>query len=213
MSTFSSPPPRDPLGRHHHAEIDHLVVVAPSTTPTMFLPMSWTSPFTVASTTLPLSRGRAARSLLRLHVRLEVRDGALHHARALHDLRQEHFPGAEEVADDFIPFISGPSITLSGWSARCRASSVSSSMNSTMPARARARAASRRAPRATRVRPRASSPRLDALGELDQPLGRVGAAIEECPRRARAARVGMSSYTPSCPALTMPMSSPARIAW
>ena len=38
----------DLLRRHHHTE----------TTPTMFLPMSWTSPFTVASTALPRARGR-----------------------------------------------------------------------------------------------------------------------------------------------------------
>ena len=55
---------------------------------------------------------------------------------------------------------------------------------------------------------------LHVLGELDQALGRVGAAVEEhvldvleqllagCPRRRRAG-----------PALTMPMSMPARIAW
>ena len=44
-------------------------------------------------------RGRALR-LLGLHVGLEVGDRALHGARALHDLRQEHLPGPEEVADD-----------------------------------------------------------------------------------------------------------------
>src|SRR6476620_4725784 len=38
---------QDAIGRHHHAEVDDLVVLQPSTTPTMFLPMSWTSPLTV----------------------------------------------------------------------------------------------------------------------------------------------------------------------
>ena len=41
-------------GGHHHAHVDHFVVVALQDTPTMFLPMSWTSPFTVAMTILPL---------------------------------------------------------------------------------------------------------------------------------------------------------------
>ena len=35
-------------------EGDHYVRLQPRTTPTMFLPMSWTSPFTVAITTVPL---------------------------------------------------------------------------------------------------------------------------------------------------------------
>ena len=35
-----------------------------------------------------------------LDVRNQVRDGLLHHARRLHDLRQEHLAGAEQVADD-----------------------------------------------------------------------------------------------------------------
>ena len=43
--------------------------------------------------------GRPAR-LLGLHVGLEVRDRPLHRPGALHDLRQEHLPRAEEVADD-----------------------------------------------------------------------------------------------------------------
>ncbi len=34
---------------------------------------------------------------------IEVRDRLLHHARALHDLRQEHLARAEEVADDVHP--------------------------------------------------------------------------------------------------------------
>ena len=69
-----------------------------STTPTMFLPMSCTSPLTVASTILPFERARLAR--LAIEVRHQVRDRLLHDARRLHDLRQEHLAGAEQVADD-----------------------------------------------------------------------------------------------------------------
>ncbi len=71
----------------------------------MFLPMSCTSPFTVARTT----RAAAGRALLlRLHVRLEIRNRTLHGARALDDLRQEHLSGAEEVADDLHPVHQRP---------------------------------------------------------------------------------------------------------
>ncbi len=51
---------------------------------------------------LALGLVHGARSpLLLFHVREQVRHGLLHRARALHDLRKEHFAGAEEVADDF----------------------------------------------------------------------------------------------------------------
>ncbi len=69
-----------------------------STTPTMFLPMSCTSPFTVAMTTRPFDALHAV--LFLLDERDEMRHGALHHARALHHLRQEHLAGAEQIADD-----------------------------------------------------------------------------------------------------------------
>ncbi len=75
-----------------------------STTPTMFLPMSWTSPLTVAITTVPFGLPASPeRRLLGLDERNEVADRLLHHARALHHLRQEHLAGAEEVADDVHP--------------------------------------------------------------------------------------------------------------
>ena len=78
-----------------------------STMPTMFLPMSWTSPLTVASTILPAELrpspvdavGEIARLFL-FHERHQIGDRLLHHARRLHHLRQEHLAVAEEVADD-----------------------------------------------------------------------------------------------------------------
>ena len=70
----------------------------------MFLPMSWTSPFTVAMRTRPWVRAFAAAGerggFLSLHEREKPRDGFFHHACAFHDLRQEHFSRAEEIADD-----------------------------------------------------------------------------------------------------------------
>ena len=69
----------------------------------MFLPMSCTSPLTVAITILPLvlcSSAPCRRCFLLLHERHQVGDRLLHHARRLHHLRQEHLAGAEQVADD-----------------------------------------------------------------------------------------------------------------
>ena len=67
----------------------------------MFLPMSWTSPLTVAISTLPRACVRvAAGGLLRFHERRQIGDRLLHHAGRLHHLRQEHLARAEQVADD-----------------------------------------------------------------------------------------------------------------
>ncbi len=46
-----------------------------------------------------LTRTAAAFRLLRLHERHQVRHRFFHHAGAAHHLRQEHFAGAEQVAD------------------------------------------------------------------------------------------------------------------
>ena len=67
----------------------------------MFLPMSWTSPLTVAVTIVPARRPVPSRS--RLEIRDEDGDGLLHDAGALDDLRQEHPAGPEQVADDVHP--------------------------------------------------------------------------------------------------------------
>ena len=52
---------------------------------------------------------RAARlAALRVHERLQMRDRLFHHARGLDDLRQEHLARAEEVADDVHPVHQRP---------------------------------------------------------------------------------------------------------
>ena len=66
----------------------------------MFLPMSWTSPLTVAMTIFDLRPGLPPSPLLLFHVGQQARDRLLHRARALDDLRQEHLAGAEQLADD-----------------------------------------------------------------------------------------------------------------
>ena len=69
----------------------------------MFLPMSCTSPLTVAIRILPragcdwtLPAGFFSSSMNGQ----QVGDGLFHHAGAFDDLRQEHLAGAEQVADD-----------------------------------------------------------------------------------------------------------------
>ena len=95
----------DPVRRNHDAEVDHLVAVAAEDDADDVL----ADVVHVALHGRHHDAGcRGALRLLRLHVRLEVRDRALHRARALHDLRQEHLPGAEEVADDLHPVHERP---------------------------------------------------------------------------------------------------------
>ncbi len=65
----------------------------------MFLPMSWTSPLTVAITTRPLLATPPTGGPLGLHERLEMGDGPLHHPGALDHLREEHLARAEQVTD------------------------------------------------------------------------------------------------------------------
>ncbi len=95
----------DPVRRHHHAEVDHLVAVAAEDDADDVL--ADVVDVALDGREHDASRGRAL-GLLRLHVRLEVGDRTLHRARALHDLRQEHLPRPEEVADDLHPVHERP---------------------------------------------------------------------------------------------------------
>ncbi len=104
-----------------------------STTPTMFLPISCTSPFTVASTTLP------ALDLL-LPPAFSASMNGIRCATACFMTRADFttcgrniLPEPNRSPTTFMPSISGPSITCKGRSAASRASSVSASMNSVMP--------------------------------------------------------------------------------
>ena len=146
----------------------------------MFLPMSCTSPLTVASSTLPCAPGAAGR-LLGLHERQQVGHRPLHGARALDHLRQEHLAGAEQVADDLHAVHQRPFDHLERpRDTAARASSTSASMKSTTPCTSAC--ASRSSTGASRQREvdlarRAAA--LDLLGERDQPLGGVRPAVEQ----------------------------------
>ncbi len=82
---------------HHHAEIDDLVAVAGEHDADDVL--ADVVHVALDGREHDLAGVRAAH-LLGLHERLEVGDRALHHARALDDLRQEHAAVAEALADD-----------------------------------------------------------------------------------------------------------------
>ena len=88
--------------RHHDAEIDHLVVVALEHDADDVLADIVHVAFHRRHHDLAV--GAAPRSprrvLFLLHEGHQVGDRLLHHARGFHHLRQEHLAGAEQVADD-----------------------------------------------------------------------------------------------------------------
>ena len=92
--------------RHHDAEIDDLVIVAREHDADDVLADVVHVALDRRHYDLAVGRalGRAARApallFFLLHVRHQVSDRLLHHARRLHHLRQEHLSGAEQVADD-----------------------------------------------------------------------------------------------------------------
>ena len=98
----------------------------------MFLPMSWTSPLTVAITILPSARAPlACFSASRKGVRYAT-DFFMTRA-LLTTWGRNILPEPNRSPTTLMPDISGPSITSSGRPYFCRASSVSVSTNSSIP--------------------------------------------------------------------------------
>ena len=97
----------DAVGGDHHPEVEHLVVVAAEDDADDVLADVVDVALDGGEHDLP-ARPPVPAGLLGLHVRLQVGDGALHRPRALHHLRQEHLPGAEEVADHGHPVHERP---------------------------------------------------------------------------------------------------------
>src|SRR5579862_2674809 len=89
----------DLLARHHHAEIDHLEVVTLQhyTDDVLADVMHVALDGRHHDSAVAAARAGVFPLLDEGH---EMGDGALHDAGALHHLRQEHFAGAEQVADD-----------------------------------------------------------------------------------------------------------------
>ena len=143
----------------------------------MFLPMSWTSPLTVAIT----MRAADERSVFSASMYGSRYATARFIARALFTTCGRNiFPAPKRSPTIFIPSMSGPSMTSSGLAAALRASSVSSSMKSTMPwTSACASRSATGASRHDRSSLRSVAPPVTVAGVLDEALGRVVAPVEE----------------------------------
>ena len=98
----------------------------------MFLPMSWTSPLTVASSTFPADRDPPASRSSAMNGSRNAT--AFFIARALlTTCGRNILPAPNRSPTCFMPSISGPSMISIGRSPPCRASSTSTSMKSTTP--------------------------------------------------------------------------------
>jgi len=115
------------LRGHHDAQVDDVVVVALQHDPDDVLPMSCTSPLTVAMTTVPLLRPASSGRLARLDERDEVSHGFLHDARDFTTCGRNILPAPNRSPTTFMPAISGPSITSMGCPPRASMSARSSS--------------------------------------------------------------------------------------
>ena len=116
----------------------------PSTTPTMFLPMSCTSPFTVANNILaapaasvlvvPAAKCACLRSSFSASINGVKTATDFFITRALFTTCGKNIlPAPNKSPTIFIPSMSGPSITSSGCGYFCLASSVSASIYSVIP--------------------------------------------------------------------------------
>ena len=123
--------------------------------------------------------GVAGRCLLGFDERHEVAHGLLHHARALHDLRQEHLARAEEIADDVhavhqrtLDHVDRPRVLLPGFlGVLDDVGRDAAHQRVREPLLDRARA-----PR--EILGHLPPLRLERLGERDQALGRVRPPVE-----------------------------------
>ena len=169
--------PQHLVAGHHHAEVDHLVVVAAQHDADDVL---------ADVVHVALHRGhhdrpaRAPRRRFRLHVRLEDADRLLHGARALDHLREEHLARPEKVADDLhavhqraLDDVEGPGVLLP----RLLDVGLDELHDAVHEGVGQPLVDRRLAPREVdgALRRRAA----DALGEANQPLGRIVAAVED----------------------------------
>ncbi len=169
----------------------------------MFLPMSCTSPFTVAMSTRPCG-------CLPPDLRFSSSMNGNRYAtdffitRALFTTCGKNIlPEPNKSPTTFMPAINGPSITSSGLTYFWRASSVSWSMWSTIPFTSACES------RSSTVPLRHSSSTTSALPFCFTESANLTSTSSTNSSRS----LGISSYTSSIPAFTMPMSIPAWIAW
>ena len=170
---------------NHHAEVDHLVVVAAEHHADDVLADVVNVPLDrrhddPALRAPGLGIGLEPQVALFFHERLEVGHGLFHRAGALHHLRQEHLAGAEQVADDLHavhqrPFddVERPPVLLS-----CFFGVLLDVLDRSMHERVRQTFLDRRvAPRDVLFPFLAGS--LHRVGKLHETLGRVRPPVED----------------------------------
>ena len=182
----------------------------------MFLPMSCTSPLTVHRITLPCARTPSGPSRsFSCSMNGSRYATARFIARALlTTCGRNIFPAPNRSPTTCIPAISGPSITSSGRSRAVRASSVSCSMNSSIPCTS---ACLRRSSTVVSRHERSSSffmaPPLTVSANATMRSVASGRRSKMMSSTCSSRSGGMSSYSAICPAFTIAMSRPAAIAW
>ncbi len=166
------------LRRHHHAEIDHVVVIT----------LQHDADDVLADVVHVAFHRRHHDSALRFrvgllfgfHERHEVGDRLLHDARAFHHLRKKHFPGAKQIAHHAHAGHERPFDHVErarGFLARLLGVALDM-FDDTFDERVRESFLDwRTAPRF--ILRRDFSLRFHLLGEIDQPLGRVRPPVEE----------------------------------
>ena len=179
----------DLLRRHHHAEIGDLVVVAGEHDADDVLADVVNVAFHRGHEHAAVGPGDGAGGgeafLFLLHVRGQVGDGLLHHARGLHHLREKHLPGAKQIADDAhavheraLDDVQGPRILLP----RFLRVGVDKRVDALHERMAEPLFDGSIAPGEVlfdfRFR-RAALQRLEFVGKGHEPLGGIGPAIEE----------------------------------
>ena len=183
----------------------------------MFLPMSWTSPFDRGHDDLAVAALDVAGLLLGLDERDQVGDGLLHHPRGLHHLRQEHLPGAEQVADD-VHAVHQRALDDLDRPAAARADLRAQLLGVVLDELVDALHQRVGDPLPHRQRPPLLGRHLldravagEVAGDLQQPLGAVRTAVEDHVLDALAQQLRAPRRRPrAAPALTMPMSMPGR---
>jgi len=187
-----------------------------STTPTMFFPMSCTSPFTVAMTILPFERPASPVRAFSASMKGSSHATARFITRAdLTTCGRNILPAPNRSPTTFMPSISGPSITSSGRAHSRRASSVSASTHASMPCTSACESlsrtgSSRHARFSAGAAPFFALKRSAIASSRSVASGRRLSTTSSTRSRSSGSR---SSTMGSAPALTMPMSMPARIAW
>ena len=205
----------DLRARDHDAHVDHVEVVAREHHGDDVLADVVHVALNGGDQDLALALVTPRRSLLGLDERHEVRDRLFHHPRGLYHLRQEHLAGAEKVADDVHPVHERALDHLD------RALEFLSRLLGVLDDPLRDAPHQRVAESLLH--------RLVAPREVFDPFPFVsplkfsakvtsrsvasGRRLKSTSSTRSSRSFGISSYTPSCPALTMPMVMPAFTAW